>query len=306
MAKVNRKSIITCLLLTLLASMVVSVCAAGIVKQKNQFQLAAENQNINIHEMDTGHDLSYTPLDGTYTAAVNASDTAEYNDKVSIYSKMLNSIDNYNSLRLVFDTTMIGDTELTIECQTNIDKGMSYQAVYSGNELLRETSADGSKVSSLNHETKAYDADSRNVISRTDAYEIALSERITTGEDGLPRYYYRQNATNCSYASYAMFPQEIAFSYLKDFELWEISGTEEYLGRTCVVIEGIPCDYIGEKHNIDSFVIYVDSDTGVLLKLIGIKDNIEVPYITVTECSYGEFNVYQEMLNEVNLEEYTG
>ena len=102
----------------------------------------------------------------------------------------------------------------------------------------------------------------------------------------MPCYYYRKNITNCSYASYSIFPQEFTFSYLKDFALWDITDdTADYLGRKCVKIEGVPSSYIAEKHNIDNFTMIVDSQTGILMQFTGTKDGEVSRYMKITDIS---------------------
>ena len=76
--------------------------------------------------------------------------------------------------------------------------------------------------------------------------------------------------TNCPLASYCVFPQELAYSYLKDFDKWDIvDDNMVFLGRECVKIMGTPSPYIAEKHGIDNFTMVVDSSTCILLDFQG-------------------------------------
>jgi len=122
--------------------------------------------------------------------------------------------------------------------------------------------------------------------TRSDTPYIPLDSRITTAEDGIPTYTYRRNITNCPLASYSVVPQEIAFSYLEDFDKWDITDDNvTFLGRSCVKISGTPSPYIAAKHNIDRFTMVVDSATGILLDFSGTLGETVSRYMTVTECA---------------------
>lgn len=57
-------------------------------------------------------------------------------------------------------------------------------------------------------------------------------------------------------------PYEISRGYLKDKSRWEMLGTAKYQGRECVVIEGEGGNY-GERYGVESFILWVDLETGV-------------------------------------------
>lgn len=313
----NRKAFPAIIAVVLVLATVVSAYAVtAFVKERNAFQAAADEGRA--EEVSAAEDFRFTSFDAdalnydtsgvsSSTGSGNISEEPEdsgfiptdgeisADPKINIYNKMLNSIDYFNRVALTVETSMLGNSVTTVEYQTDIDSGLAYQAVRTGGVLLSETYSGNQNMILVSNEEKTYAQNYRPVYSRDDTSYIPLEERITTGEDGIPCYHYRRNITNCPLASYSLFPQEIAFSYLKDFDKWEIeNSTMAYLGRSCVVITGTPSPYIAEKHNIDSFTMVVDSATGVLLGFCGTLDGEISRYMTVTECSFeGQLSVKQ-------------
>ena len=66
------------------------------------------------------------------------------------------------------------------------------------------------------------------------------------------------------------------------FDAWEITGTAEVLGRTCAVISG-------QQPNKDSFVMYTDVETGILLRYETVSENGETTgFARITALSVDE------------------
>lgn len=290
----NKKLITVILSLVLVSAMTISAFAiTAVIKEKNKFQLASE-KGIDIATVDDEENFKYTKfasnkIEATKVELEDTSSVTEvYKDpKVNIYNKMLNSIDYFNNVTLTMETSMLGDKITTVEYQTNIDSGLSYQSVDEGDGLVSETYSEKNNMIFVDNTTRTYTKNYLPTYSREDTPYISLNKRIITGEDGIPCYYYRRNVTNCPLASYSIVPQEITFSYLKDFDKWSIEDEAvEYLGRKCVKIVGTPSPYIATKHNIDSFTMIVDTATGILMKFEGTINDTVSRYMTVTECSF--------------------
>ena len=206
--------------------------------------------------------------------------------KTAIYNRMLNTIDYFNALSAKMETSMLNNEIATVEYNTNINSGESYQKVSVGEKTMTETYGRNDSMINVNNTSGQYLVMQGQMFGRDDAPYIPLEKRIVTEDDGMPCYYYRKNITNCSYASYSIFPQEFTFSYLKDFALWDITDDNaDYLGRKCVKIEGVPSSYIAEKHNIDNFTMIVDSQTGILMQFTGRKDGEVSRYMKITDIS---------------------
>ena len=268
----------------LIIAMVGSVIAVSfIIKSKNKYQVA-HDQGIPIEEVDSEGEFKYTKIE-----TGENDDLGEHFDdpKTDIYCKMLNTIDHINLLELTMTTSMLTQGETTLTYKINIDDGVSNEIEYVNGELRSETfSADGNMVN-VNHFYKVYYDHYLPCYTREDTPYIPLAERIETMDGGLPAYTYRRNITNCPLASYCIVPEGLAYSYLKNFEKWEITGDEEYLGRECVLIEGTTTPYFNEKHGGDSFKMTVDSETGILMEFEVYGDNGISRYMYVTECAFG-------------------
>ena len=278
----------------LLATFALTAYAVSpIIKEMNLFQRAAVNGE-SISEVDVAGDFRYTNLetaekDEEISSSKKIAAESFTNQKTDIYNKMLNTIDYINKVSIVAKTNMLGAEESELEFNVDIDSGVSYQAVTEGKTLVSETYSNiEAGMVSVNNAERSYTENYLPVYTREDTPYIALSDRIETGEDGIPVYTYRRNITNCPLASYCLVPQEITFSYLKDFDMWKIAdASEEYLGRDCVVIMGKPSAYIETKHGIDSFEMIVDKETGIMLNFEGTQGEELVRYMEVTDMEFG-------------------
>lgn len=296
----------------LMTTAVVSAFAiSSEMKARNAFQLAASTGDV--LQVEAEEDFRYThfgsmDLSPAQEVVGNAEDAVECintsqvsNDevfipggsdvftdpKVNIYDKMLNSIDYFNNIALTMETSMLSDDTTTVEYQIDISSNVAYQAVSEDEQIKSETYSEAANMILVNNTERTYMQDYLPTYTRSDTPYIPLEARITTGEDGIPCYSYRRNVTNCPLASYSVFPQEITYSYLKDFDKWDIEDEGVvYLGRSCVKIVGTPSPYIATKHNIDSFTMLVDSDTGILLNFQGTLNGNVSRYMTVTECTF--------------------
>ncbi len=304
--------------LALLFTTAISVFAiSAIVKEKSPYQQAAES-GIPLSEVDEEGNFKYTKFDSVEKEVLKNEETVNDNisdivlketftdPKIDIYNKMLNSIDNFNTVDLTLETSMYGGENTTIHYQTNIDENIAYETVIQNGNVISETycSPNSKYLTFVDNEKKTYNPEYLAPFKRLDAPYIPLAKRIETAEDGFPCYYYRQNVTNCPLASYSLFPQEITFSYLKDFDKWKITNSGiKYLGRICTRIEGTTASYIADKHSSDSFVMLVDSETGVLMKFEGVQNGKITNYITVTACEFGKTRT---AIKQFDVENYSG
>lgn len=82
-----------------------------------------------------------------------------------------------------------------------------------------------------------------------------------------PVFVHRQDPSGAIGADTVLSPQNYAF-WLSTEDV-RIAGGQRLLGRNATVLVGKHGDYLGNKLGADTFRMWVDSDTGVLLKLIG-------------------------------------
>lgn len=283
-----------------------------IIKTKNIFQVAYEN-GIPLSEVDKEGNFKYTEFDGEEretqqdeTASVVTGENFK-DPKTNIYNKMLNTIDFFNTAELSANIHMTEEENLTVDYYTNIDASSSYQAVYESGNLTFESFCNPNSdfLIHVDNKRKTYNRYHLKVYKRSDSPYIPLEERIIFDDmtgDGLPVYRYRTNTTNCTMASYTLFPEGLTYSYLADFERWEIADDNiEYLGRKCIKIVGRPNPYTGDKHNNDNFVMLVDEKTGIILKFEGYKNGELTRYITVTKC----FIDGKPAIKQFDLDEYS-
>ena len=294
--------VISCILV--LATTVSVYAISCIIKEKNIFQKAHES-GIDISEVDTNGEFEYEDFsDKAKDENEITSETFE-DPKVDIFNKMLNTIDYFDHLSLTLETSMLNNDKTSIEFQINITDGLSYEAVKENGYVLKETYCKDGNMIYVDNREEAYIENYLPAFDRSDTPYIKLADRITTEEDGLPCYHYRRNITNCPLASYTIVPQELAFSYLKDFENWEmVDNGYEYLGRSCVVLEGRTTPYIDEKHGADKFTMVVDFETGILMSFEGFKNGTAVSYTKVIDYSFeSELSVKQFDINNYSFYE---
>ena len=206
------------------------------------------------------------------------------NPKTEIYNKMLNTIDYFGKIEMTIETSMLDGENARIEYYSDIDSVTAYEAVYKGEILTNETYCDGKTMFLINNADKVYEKSHMMIYRREDAPYIPLKKRVFTETDGIPAYRYRANITNCPLASISIFPQGLIYSYLGDFERWQITDNNaEFLGVDCIKISGTTAPYTANKHNNDSFIILVDKNTGILLKFEAYKNGTCTQYITTTK-----------------------
>lgn len=303
----KKKFISVLVIVAVVVAAVVSASAVStILKEKNIFQIAAD-VGIDITQLNEAEDFKYTPIDSVNIPLAIDTDENQGGEtfedaKTNIYNKMLNSIDHFNNVVLIMETSMLGEEITTVEYQVDINSNLAYQVVSENAVVVNETYSEADNMIFVNNSARTYIQKYLPTYDRGDSPYISLGNRITTASDGIPCYSYRRNITNCPLASYCVVPQEITFSYLKDFDKWEIADDNfTYLDRNCIRIIGTPSPYIAAKHNIDSFEMIVDSTTGILMKFTGtLSGNVE-RYMTVTSCSFES----RAVIKQFNLDDYS-
>lgn len=206
----------------------------------------------------------------------------------NIYHKMLNTIDFYNYVSGTLKTSMLTPGEETVvDYQVDFNQLQAYESVRN-NQTDTETYNMDSKLYDFDNLEKTKDialVDSDKSLSEP----IPDEERITQMEDGSPCYNNRNDPTFLTVSSLSLFPQGMTFGYLKDFDTWEIKGTQAYLGRECAVLEGNANTAYGEKLATASFRFLVDTQTGIVLKFEGFDRNGNVSnYVTTTSFTVSE------------------
>lgn len=198
-------------------------------------------------------------------------------DSKSLQDKMLNAIDNYQYLSGSYRTilTPIGvDETVEFEVQQGTEPRSRVLVQSNTANILRETAFDGEYYWTIQHDKKLY-----RKAKASKQVELAnfdkKAERMFKNEKGEKVFVKRPDPSFSSLAKDVIFPQDYAFWLTSSNH--KILGEEKLLERTAVVIEGKHTDLIlAEKHESTNFKMWIDKETGVLLKLEETNDKDEV------------------------------
>lgn len=204
----------------------------------------------------------------TKTVESNVDVTEMTDIKNIIYDKMLNTIDNFDTVQgsLVIKFSKV-QQEYNIQYNVDIPNNISFEKVIAADTDI-ETFANREVVTQYNNLNKVFYRNNREVNTPDPVAEMDVKERMQTqGQDKV--WYYRRIPEGLSYAKQSLFPQERAFGYLNDFSLWEVKEEQNIVGRKCWIIEGHLEGTYSEKLNVATYVLAIDKETGCLLKYEG-------------------------------------
>lgn len=222
-------------------------------------------------------------------AVAKASLETQKNAQAYIWYQMLNTVDFFDTISGTVKNEYDGNA-YSYDFASDMSKSTSYQKSFTNGQIQDEIYCDISQTVTLSAKTRDVDVKS-GATTWQETYELAapVSERYGFEEDGTPFCVLRGDATNLECASLCTMPQELAFSFLTNYDAWRIVGTTTYLGRDCVQLTGTPGDYHQNKLGISTFTMYIDYETGVLLKYEGSDSSGQiVDSITVTDIHIDE------------------
>lgn len=221
------------------------------------------------------------PLIELDNVPVGAKEQLNFASNINIKEKMLNSIDYFTNASgiysVVIDHIQVNETiEFEVE-QSPVKK---------------------SKVTTINHNTeevshhkfeeeKIQIFDENYLVDEVNTDQISIGkpigERHLTTSSGENIYVYRNDPAFSGPAQDYLLPQAYAFWLNDDTNNYEIIGTEKYLEREVTIIKGIHEPDMAEKHNAINFELWVDNNSGILLKLIEKNENGEVTNLIQAE-----------------------
>lgn len=229
---------------------------------------------------------------------LTAKDAEPAKTKQEIYDRMLNSVDFFDTVTVCFDLKIAADDPaVTCEIDTNLITGETYEAstpLDAGANRVNRSLASIERYSDGEYVTDYFNDDKTYRIVQSVEPRLFSEQEIPEGQprafmgsnDRQPSYIYRDDPTNSVWGSFCLFPQGLTFGYLTDFDLWDIEGTETYLDRECLILSGQSNGSYKRKTGVNTFTMYVDSQTGILLKQIGFNEKGEVVrYLTVNSIS---------------------
>lgn len=191
-----------------------------------------------------------------------------------LQEKMLNAIDNYTSLEgtyHVMQKPINVDETVSFSIKEGPSAGSYAKHVDNRDGSIVEQTSDSNYVMSNNHKLNEF----RKAKIDKSTFAKITTPRSFKNNKGEPVYVYRQDPAWATSVNEVAFPQTYAF-WLNDPTTYSIVDHEQYLGRDATVIQGKMDPYIGQKHDATDYKIWVDSATGVLLKLVETNASGEV------------------------------
>lgn len=274
----------------------VSVITVGVI-MLNSFRKTPD-------EFASGSESTETTINSTISNKESEAIEYDMSTKSGVLCKMINSIDFYNkaSGKLIQSSNAISCN--IVEFETDLETAGSYSHIrqcwlYNPNEVLEGAKEEAELITDeygtydfINYSDgvhiKTHNLVSgktsylSSAINRTMQSEIADIRNIYENGKVYSTSEYRLDTTNSPYAADCLAPQRLVFRYLSNMDLWELEGSESCLGRECAVIKGTADD-----EDVTDFTMYVDKETGVLLKFIGYNDKGELSqFLIVREIKF--------------------
>lgn len=201
------------------------------------------------------------------------------------YDKVQGSF-NYFSNDVGFDYTV--DYKLKWK-----EKKVQYQVKVTENkkQMSDEILYSDGKMVILYHNAKTYETFEYPIEDKGELKKV--KDTYKKNQDGTKEYSYPQNNLNLGLAENSLHPKEIAVGFLEDYNSWNITGIEELLGRETVVIEGKFDSFYQEKLKSNSFKLWMDRNTGILLKYetYGLEGQVIDGLVTTDFKINGDFSV---------------
>ncbi|WP_159883298.1 LolA-like protein [Paenibacillus puerhi] len=200
----------------------------------------------------------------------------------TIQDKMLNAVDNYQSLKGSYHkVTPTVDRVVEFEIQEGSAPG-SYVRVQDKSGKSTETRFSGNTISVFDLHTKKV---SQNRVGTP--IQINKSEpRYYKDENEENHFVYRGDPAVADQASDVALPQAYAFWLYTSVPT--ITGEDNLFDRNTAIVEGDLEKGLAEKRKATRYKMWVDTETGVLLKLIETNSKNEV--VNTLEVTSIEFN----------------
>ncbi|MBP1996702.1 LolA family protein [Paenibacillus eucommiae] len=210
-------------------------------------------------------------------------------DYSSIKERMLNAVDNYNTIQGSFREVFTPiNVDQTIEFYISEGNSPGSYVKVTDNlteQTVEETSSDGKSLLTLyNKKQKFRKSDTTKTIT-----DKIKSPRVVKAETGETAYIYRTDPAFSNQATEVSLPQAYAFWLNDETKNYKVTGEDILHDRKVTIIEGTHDVNLAKKHNATQFKMWVDSETGVLLKMIEsntrgeITNSIEVSSITFNQ-----------------------
>ncbi|QDP41577.1 hypothetical protein [Radiobacillus deserti] len=223
----------------------------------------------------SGNNSAVNHLSPSKVSASSVNETLD--PKENIQLMMYNATDNYKKVKgsFTYMSKGIGE-EFVVDYKVKTKDGAfsSIKVKSKTSNTSFETLYDQSKKSVIRVSHKNKDV----IKSRASDIVEKETKRISnvdpkdntyTNEKGEKVFERRADPTYMGgLATTSLFPQDIAASFLEDYDKWKIvSKNEKINDLNAVLIEGTLSDYFKTKHNAETFKLWVHSETGILLQM---------------------------------------
>lgn len=234
----------------------------------------------------TGYQISVANSNDNNNSSNVSQQEAKVIDSTSIKEKMLNAILYYEDVRGNFKH-ITPSRNIVVEFEVKENKSpYSNVKVKSKGQVIKESVADENAVVNIYPEEKVY-----NKIQKAPIDQNKLNKRTLSmsDKDGKALIKIKPDPATAQDAQIVTYPQQVAHWLDDTKENYKIIGNESFLDRDATVIEGALLDELTEKFNADRFKMWVDTETGVLLKLITTNDDgRETSVIEVQEIEFNK------------------
>jgi hypothetical protein len=196
----------------------------------------------------------------------------------TILDRMLNSVDNFHDISGVYHEyykSFDSDNTIRFEIEEGRNPGSYSSIERTGEEGNPQTitAADGSYLLSMQPQEKSY-----SISKLGNRSEKPNGPRFYKGTDGTNNWVPRGDPA-FSLAADMISPSNYAFWTVDPETLeptYQVTGHEVLLDRDTTIMEGNLDSYMGGKHKAKHYKYWVDSETGVLLKLQLTNDSQEI------------------------------
>jgi len=223
---------------------------------------------------------------GTFT---NSNENASANVPVEsvwkpipVQEKMLNAIDNFQTIKGTYHeihSPSGADRTVSFQVREGKNPGSYTKVVDNRTGSVVEVRADGNVLMFFDKTNNVFE---RNRIAK-ETFNKKNDKPRKFNKNGVTNYVYRQDPSTAILAQDVVFPQPYAF-WLNEESGYQVLGNEMYLDRDATVMQGNFDSFMSQKRQATTFKMWVDTDTGVLLKLEESNGTNEiVNSITVTD-----------------------
>jgi len=208
----------------------------------------------------------------------------------AIQERMLNSYQYFNSVKGSFHYASkdIGfDYTVNYQLKWKNKKVKYYvKTVENNKNVIDELSYDTGELKAIYPNVKKYEKIKVDIKSKGESKKIG--EVVVKNSDGTKEYRYPETQLNLGMAENSLHSKEIAVGFLEEKNLWTVKRTEQLLGRQVVVIEGTLNSYYQEKLKADTFTLWMDQNTGILMKYETIRNEEIIDLLETTNIKIDE------------------